>query len=212
VDGIAECAPNSSVYHCSSNYDSSRDLYEPRYFYHYRGALAATSSSLNSPLPDQVRALLNFVDSTHGAIHSEVDRHLSQGRVHRDQLELLFCPNHIVVSKKSGSISAFALRSWPSGRSVLELDCWAWSFDGQWLHRKAVTKSIDRPLKNIVSIRDPEVFPLQYATEEEKKELYTREQKFWDLRYKNLASYEGWDFTADQQYVSNSLRSLGKFC
>jgi hypothetical protein len=88
----------------------------------------------------------------------------------------------------------------------------AWSFDGQWLHRKAVTKSIVRPLKNIVSIRDLEVFPLQYATEEEKKELYTREQKFWDLRYKNFASYEGWDFTADQQYVSNSLRSLGKFC
>lgn len=84
----------------------------------------ATSSSLNSPLPDQVQELLNFVASTHEAIHSEVDRHLSQGLVRYDQLEMLFCPNHIVVSKKSGSISAFALRSWPSGRSVLELDCW----------------------------------------------------------------------------------------
>jgi len=195
VDGVARCAPNASAYHSepssssysyqlysSQNKDSERDLYEPRFFYHHREVLVSLLPSLNSPLHEQVQDLLDFIESCHGTVYSEADKLLSQGLVHRDHLEMLFCPNDIVISKQSGSLSASVLRSWPEGNSVLTLHCWAWGFDGQWLHRKPNVRTVSRPLKNVVRIRNLEVYPLRYATDEEKSALYLRGQKFWDLR------------------------------
>lgn len=205
VDGIAKCVPNNAYFgdkpHQVRNHNQGQDFYEPRFFYHHRAALASSLASFTNPLLDQLKDLLKFINTTYGATWSKIDRLLSQGLVQRDHLEWLFCPNHLIISKKSGSLSAFVLRSWPSGRSALRLDCWGWGFDGQWLHRKSVTQAVARPLKTVVSIRDLEVFPLQYATEDEKKSLYARGRKFWGLRYKNIASYEGWDYMADHKYV-----------
>jgi hypothetical protein len=213
VDSVAQCAFNESAYHPVSPQiyypqmdQKNRDLYELRFFYHHREALGSGLHSFASPLKEQVQGLLDFLQETHGTEYSETDQLLSQGLIHRDQLEMLFCPNSIVLSRQAGSLSAFVLRSWPSGTSALTLDCWYWGFDGQWLHRKSVTKRVLRPLKNVVRIRDLEVFPLQFATEEEKTTLECRGQKFWSLRHQSLASYDGWDFKGEQHYVSHNFR------
>jgi len=213
VDSVAQCAFNESAYQPVQPHSyyphmdqKNRDLYELRFFYHHREALGAGLHSLASPLKEQVQGLLDFLQETHGTEYSETDQLLSQGLVHRDQLEILFCPNSIVLSRKAGSLSAFVLRSWPSGTSALTLDCWYWGFDGQWLHRKSVTKRVLRPLKNVVQIRDLEVFPLRFATEEEMTTLELRGQKFWLLRHQSLASYDGWDFKGEQHYVSHNFR------
>ncbi|TKA81491.1 hypothetical protein B0A49_00543 [Cryomyces minteri] len=58
-----------------------------------------------------------------------------------------------------------------------------------------------RPLKSVTRIRDLEVFPLRYATDEEKNYLLRRGQKVWNLRYQTLATYTGWDSQADHYYV-----------
>jgi hypothetical protein len=143
IDGVAQCAPNGSAYGSNSpNYaiysaerdEPDRDLYELRFFYHHRELLAAGIPSFSSPLKEQVEDILGFLQETYGTVYSETDRLLSQGLIHRDHLEMLFCPNSIVVSKsdskQTGSLSAFVLRSWPIGQSALTLDCWYWGFDG----------------------------------------------------------------------------------
>jgi hypothetical protein len=210
IDGIARCAPNSDAYFAesqsSSTYyskkdNSERDLYEEKFFYHHRTALVASLPNLSSPLREQAMDLLEFIQNNNGAMHLEVDELLSRGLIHRDRLEMLFCPNDVLISRDSGLLSAFVLRSWPSGHSTLTLDCWSWGFDGQWFHRKRTLKTLARPLQNLVRIRELGVYPLRYASEEDICILQARGQKFWDLRYKNIASYEGWDLKAEQSYV-----------
>lgn len=209
INDLACCAPNSTAYesgimrHTSSSIeDNDRDLYEMRFFYHHRQALKASLDSTSSLLKRQVEDLLDLLQETHGTTYSTVDQHLSQGLIHRDHLESLYCPNSIVVSRNEGPLSAYVLRAWPVGTSALTLDCWYWGYDGEFLHRKPTTKRVLRPLKNVVQIRDLELFPLEFATEEEKTTLELRGQKFWSLRYQNLASYDGWDFKREQHYVS----------
>jgi hypothetical protein len=183
--------------------EKDRDLYELRFLYHHRGILASGIPSFSNPLKEQVQDLLDFLQETHGTDYSRTDELLSQGLIYRDQLEMLFCPNSVVVSRQEGSLSAFVLRSWPSGISALDLDCWFWGYDGEWLHRRSITKRVLRPLKNVVKIRELEVYPLRFATEEEKTALELRGQKFWSLRQQSLVSYNGWDFKSEQQYVSH---------
>lgn len=212
IDGIARCAPNRDAYVAesrsspspymdSTDDNSRRDLYEVKFFYHHRMALKASLSNLSGLLREHVNDILSFLQNHHGAVYSETDDLLSRGLIHRDQLEMLFCPNDVLISRDSGLLSAFVLRSWPSGYSMLTLDCWSWGFDGQSLHRKSTLKTLTRPPKDIVSIRDLEVYPLRYANEEDTYILQARGKKFWDLRYKTIASYEGWDFKAEENYV-----------
>jgi hypothetical protein len=52
-----------------------------------------------------------------------------------------------------------------------------------------------------VCIRDLGVYPLRYASEEDICKLQARGEKFGDLRYKNIASYKGWDLMAEQNHV-----------
>jgi hypothetical protein len=223
VDGIAHCGPHVSAYYSNSDdygyngyappryaNESERDVYEIRFFYHHFDALTATIPSLASPLKEEVEDLLEFLQETHGAAYSETNKLAAQGLAHRDHLEMLFCPNDVVVTRQHGSLSAFVLRVWPSGDSILDLDCWSWAYDGQWFHRKNSLRTITRPLKRVVPIRDLEVYPLRFATDEEKNELLLRGRKFWSLRYKNLASYEGWDFKAEQSFVRPLLSLLIK--
>jgi hypothetical protein len=211
INDLACCAPNSAAYESetrsrysrsSSIEDNDRDLYEMRFFYHHRQALKASLDSISTLLKQQVQDLLDLLQEIHGTSYSTVDQHLSQGLIHRDYLESLYCPNSIVVSRTEGPLSAYVLRAWPIGTSALTLDCWYWGYDGEFLHRKPTTKRVLRPLKNVVQIRDLEIFPLEFATEEEKITLELRGQKFWSLRYQNLASYDGWDFNREQHYVS----------
>jgi hypothetical protein len=215
MDRVARCAPNSSAYFAESRSSASsysyidprtkdnseQDLYEVKFFYHHRRALEAGLPDLSSPLREQAIDLLGFLQYDQGSVYAETDDLLSRGLIHRDRLEMLFCPNDVLISRDSGLLSAFVLRSWPSGHSILTLDCWNWGFDGQWLHRKRTLKTLARPLKDIVQIRDLEVYPLRYASKEDVGILQVRGQKYWDLKYKNIASYEGWDFKAEQNYV-----------
>lgn len=209
IDSIAQCAPNGRLYDYGSSdgpdyysrEENDRDLYELRFFFHHREVLTAGLPTFPRPLKDHVEDLMEFLQDTHGTLYAETDDLLSQGLVHRDHLEMLFSPNAVVVSRQNGSLSAFVLRSWPIGNSSLTLDCWYWGFDGEWFHRKSITRYVQRPLKNVVRVRDLEVFPLRFATEQEKSTLELRGQKFWSLRYQHLASYEGWDFKAEQHYV-----------
>jgi len=215
IDSIAQCAPNGRLYDYGSSdtrdyysqEENDRDLYELRFFFHHREVLTTSLPTFPQPLKDHVEDLMEFLQDTHGTLYAETDQLLSQGLVHRDHLEMLFCPNAVVVSRQNGSLSAFVLRSWPIGNSSLNLDCWYWGFDGEWFHRKPITKYVQRPLKNVVRVRDLEVFPLRFATEQEKTTLELRGQKFWSLRYQHLASYEGWDFKAEQHYVGLNERS-----
>jgi hypothetical protein len=216
VTEVSKCAPNDGAYEVPRNpnepgtyYNSKKDdeieTYPPRFFYHHRALLSDYANSLGGLTQYQTTALLSYVQASQGAVFDQADGWIAQGKVHRSHLEMLFCPNDIVIAKMAGHLVAHVLRAWPQGESTIFLDCWAWGFDGNWLHRKSNTLTILRPPREFTIIRDLEVFPIRFATQEELEMLRIRGQKFWGLRYQSLVTYNGWDTKAEQFYVCYSL-------
>ncbi len=221
VTEVSRCAPNDSAYENAKNpselgyhsyslskNDNEIETYPHRFFYHHRSQLANYAESAGGLVRDHINALLSYIQASQGQVHDEADGLIAQGKIQRSHLEMLFCPNDIVLAKTAGSLAAYVLRAWPQGGSTISLDCWAWGFDGNWLHRKSETLTVLRPPHEQISIRDLEVFPLRFATPEELEQLRTRGQKFWNLRYQSFVTYNGWDAKAEQFYVSYPVSAI----
>jgi hypothetical protein len=222
ITRVSRCAPNDAAYENTTTpqskyYSSSQKLageeietYPHRFLYHHRARLSEYAASSGELARDQITALLSYVQASNGSTYEEADRQIAQGKIRRLHLEMLFCPNDIVIARKTGFQVAYVLRAWPSGKSTIFLDCWAWGFDGHWLHRKPAPLTVMRPPQEIISIRDLEVYPLRFATPQEVDQLRTRGLRFWDLRYQRLVTYTGWDANAEQFYVSYVVPLLKK--
>jgi len=203
VNSVSRCLSDPTAYYPRNRItdNAHSDEYSTAFFYHHRHALASTIPEAEGQVQDQISALVGFIDSTQGRFFTEIDNLISEGNIQTSNIQMLFCPNDILITKVGGVPTACVLRAWPSGGSTISLDCWAWGYDGHWLHRKHRTLVINRPVETIVSIRDLDVYPAKYAKPEEITLLRNRGQKFWSLRYQSFVAYEGWDFQAEQFYV-----------
>lgn len=203
IGSVARCAHDRTIY--SRYFDplgSSKDEFYHQFFYYHRDALAARIPKICSPTKEYAQDLLSFIQESHGALYDQADTLFSKGLVHRDFLKMLFCPNDVVLSKQEGVLRAFVITSQPLGSTTLKLECWYWGYDGQRLRRKFCSLALTRALKATVNIRDLEIYPLRYATDEEKNYLLQRGQKFWNLKHQTLSTYNGWDLNTDNFYVS----------
>jgi hypothetical protein len=192
-----------SVSRCLSDEteECHEDEYSTAFFYHHRDTITCAAANVSSEAKDQTSALLDYIESTHGQYFEEMDDLITAGKIQSRNIEMLFCPNEILVTRIGGVLSACVLAAWPTGGSTISLGCWAWGYNGHWLHRKYRGLAINRPIQTTVNIRDLEVYPARFATSEEWTYLQRRGQKFWSLRYQSFVAYEGWDFKSEQYYV-----------
>ena len=213
IDQIARCMPDTPLHkqrqnRMSPNEKKSNDLYEReydyRFFFHHRQALNEIIPHVGDVTQHEIRALLQYVDRTYGSTYQQTDNLTSGGKIQSNNVDMLFCPNDVVISRQHGTLKAYVLREWPSGESTIFLDCWAWGYDGHWLHRKQKQLFINRPIDSIVDIRGLAVIPVTYATTDELNLFRDRGSRFWSLRYQTLVAYEGWDSKAEQYYENES--------
>ena len=171
------------------------------FLYHHRSLLFESSSSVTEETRTQILALLDYLEISQGCTYREIDSLLSQGKIDREHLNILFCPNEIIVSQKNGADAAYTLKTWPVDGPDLDLDCWYWEFDGTWLKRESTQIRIGRPVNRIGSVVELQAYPLKYADEGVRARLLDRGRRFWALRLCHFVAYTGWDFPSDQIYV-----------
>lgn len=206
IYGVSKCLSHQEVYYPETLHRNEKeprtDEYSIAFLYHHRTAIAsAAAANVSSDVLDQRKALLDYVESNHGHYFAEIDNLIEAGKIQSSNIEMLFCPNDILVTRIGGVLSAYVLRAWPSGGPTISLDCWGWGYNGHWLRRKHRDLAISRPIQTTINIRDLEVYPARFATPEEWTYLQRRGQMFWSLRYQGFVAYEGWDFQAEQYYV-----------
>jgi len=91
--------------------------------------------------------------------------------------------------------------------SELSFNVMMWDYDGVF---QSVTKShaishradTNEPFP----IRDLLTYPLRYATDGTQDLFASRGRKFWDCRYTQFVSYNGWDFGKVEKFVSVILQ------
>ncbi|OCL11062.1 P-loop containing nucleoside triphosphate hydrolase protein [Glonium stellatum] len=210
INTVAKCSPSDSAYAPSrkpneyaipKNQDKEKDEeLHHRFLYHHRHALLQYAETEDLEVSNQIIELLKYLEISKGSIYEEADTLFAQGEVKKHHIELLFCPNDIIISTLNGLPIACVLREWPAGQCTIFLECWYWGFDGSWLHRRPITLSIRRPPDAKVKIRQLEAYPIKYATQVDIDHLLARGQKWWNLRYQTLVSYKGWDYEAQKFY------------
>jgi len=190
-------APNENQDH----QEFGQDDYTMEYFYHHQHILDDAVDQARGALESQIAALRMYVNTQYGRVFGEVDGLAAQGTVKSQDIHLLFCPNEIVVTSQNGVPAAYVLRGWPTKGNIVGLECWSWGYDGHCLRRKRRQLAINRPIQPMVNVRDLEVYPLRFATEDEVSYLESRGRKFWSLCHQSFVAYDGWDLNTEHYYV-----------
>ncbi|EXJ82921.1 hypothetical protein A1O3_06737 [Capronia epimyces CBS 606.96] len=210
IHSVSRCLSDPTAYYANNreNEHNARephtDVYSTAFFYHHRKSIALAAETGSSGVKDQASALLDYIECTHGQGFAEMDHLIAAGKIQSRNIEMLFCPNEIVVTRTGGMLTACVLRAWPIGGSKIRLECWVWGYNGHSLCRKRRDLAIDRPFQTVVNIGDLEVYPVKFARPGDWAYLVGRGQKFWNLRYPSFVAYEGWDFQREQYYSNES--------
>ena len=212
INNVAKCAPSDSAYkppprpteysHLKNQNNEKDEELPHKFLYHHRHALLQYAKTEGLETSNQVIELLQYLESSKGSVYKAADTLFAQGEVKRHHIELLFCPNDIIISQQNGLPIACILREWPVGQGTISLECWHWGFDGNCLHRRPITISIRRPPDAKIKIRQLEAYPIKFAAQAEIDRLLARGRKWWGLRYQILVSYRGWDYETQKFYVS----------
>ncbi|KAL5334414.1 P-loop containing nucleoside triphosphate hydrolase protein [Aspergillus crustosus] len=157
----------------NSSTQSKQAVY--RLYVHLRQSLPAT----NHPTSDLAH-LLRYVETAFGHNYDEADDMLSRGYVSKDQLEKLFWPNEIVVTRRDWS--------YLHGNSLV-LPCIHWSFDGRFFQEHELVE-LDWTFGDEaeVPITGLTVYPLRFD-EICRRRLLERGAEFWKCREKRFVSY-----------------------
>ncbi|KAH7011098.1 hypothetical protein EDB80DRAFT_711244 [Ilyonectria destructans] len=171
------------------------------FLYHHRQRLATYAHNAGDETLRLTRALIHHFDDSWGFFYREMDRQVGLGTIDGPRLGYLFCRNEILVSVSKGVETAYVLRETKSPSSeYIELDCWAWGFDGFWWRRKIHSLTVSCPKSGPVPINSLPTYPLRFADAEVKNRLVTRGRRFWGFRDKCHVSYTGWDAAAEEFY------------
>lgn len=178
------------------------------FLYHHRSLLSELAKNEAEVSRREILALLIYLKQRQKTTYGIIDAMFAKSMTDATSLDYLFCPNEIVVSSRSGIEVAYAIRYvhfYADGS--LQLNCWAWVFDGTHLKRRTERINVSCKGSNPIKITDLDAYPLRFATEETKARLLKRGARFWELRTPQLATYMGMNFL-QEKYIVSSLKFL----
>ncbi|KAI0403448.1 hypothetical protein F4802DRAFT_599046 [Xylaria palmicola] len=176
--------------------------YSHQFLYHHRAELSVEAET--APEGSAIKALSLYMAHNPSNMYSKCDRLFEQGLASHDTLSWLFYPNDVLVAREGPLEVGYVLRRFPTEGSRLELNCWNWGYDGNWLRRTDTIVSIGVPMYGTVRINELAVYPLRFATEETRNRLLDNGKKSWNLRHQSFMSYEGPDYKGERIYPSDS--------
>ena len=180
-------------------------------FFHYRLILENCNTNIPQGPHRRWQLLCQYVFENYGDEYMHVDRLLKSGSISRAFIKYLIKHNDILLSKASGHLCGYRAVSQPhldldvskeiqqAGKKASEDEydsqrwrVWteAWKFDGNFQKdRKEIIFNIPSGRDEILSIRDLELVPVQYAEPQSVVWLRDRGFQFWKSRSRRYISY-----------------------
>ena len=180
-------------------------------FFHYRRTLENCNANISQGPSRDWQLLWQYVFENYGDEYMQVDRCLKSGTISRAYIKYLIKYNDILLTRHSGHLRGYRAVSEP----CLDLDSlgksqqasknpsedeykpqtwkvWteAWKFDGNFeKDSQELSFVIPGGRGDIVSIRDLELVPIQYAEPQAAVQLRDRGLQFWKSRSRRYISY-----------------------
>ncbi|KAK0512987.1 hypothetical protein JMJ35_005004 [Cladonia borealis] len=180
-------------------------------FFHYRRTLENCNTNISQGPRRDWQLLWQYVFENYGDEYMQVDRCLKSGTISRAYIKYLIKFDDILLSKASGQLRGYRAvsngcqKSNGSGKSqqagkkpsedehnlqTYKVYTEAWEFDGNFQKNcQDVFFTIPSGHDEIVSIRDLEVVPIQYAEPQSVVRLRDRGLQFWKSRSRRYISY-----------------------
>ena len=180
-------------------------------FFQYRPILEICNTNISQGPRRGWRLLWQYVFENYGDKYMQVDRCLKSGTISRPYIKYLIKFGDILLSKASGQLRGYRAvskgclesdgseKSQQAGKKPSEdehnLQTYkvyteAWEFDGNFQkHCQEIFFTIPGGHSEVVSIRDLEVVPIQYAEPQLVVHLKDRGVQFWESRSKRYISY-----------------------
>ncbi|KAK5265291.1 hypothetical protein LTR96_009193 [Exophiala xenobiotica] len=161
----------------------------------------AEESSPNKEIQDP---LLTFLANNYQAEYDDARKIFSQGLVSSLHLGKLFRPNQIIIARNAetqavrGGVLSLCT-SLETGDILLR--GWGWKYDGAQLTRTHWKGYVGALSDEPSPILDLTIYPLDFATEEQKEFLALRGKQFWNTRGQTYVSYKGWDAHRKRYYT-----------
>ena len=180
-------------------------------FFHYRRTLENCNTNISQGPRREWQLLWQDVFENYGDEYMRVDRNLKSGTISSAHIKYLIKHNDILLSKASRHLRGYRVVSQPyqdlsgpgksqqAGKEPSEDEykpqtwkIWteAWKFDGNFQKDKQeISFIIPSDREEILSIRDLEFVPIQYAEPQSVVQLRDRGLQFWKSRSRRYISY-----------------------
>lgn len=210
ICAISKFAPNhkDSRSHNAQSLTSlltkSPSEYTHYFLYHHRDRIHSAAADCGTGDTGALAALSAFLRGNPDPMYEKCDKLFGQNLVSAETLPWLFQVNEPLVSTDENLKLAYVLAR-PGelmDDGTITLGAWNWGYDGRNLRRSMKEIYIVFPVQSTVSIGDLSAYPMQYAGEEVKRDLFETGERFWELRGHNHVSYEGPDYNGEREYVS----------
>ncbi|KAK5191041.1 hypothetical protein LTR92_009253 [Exophiala xenobiotica] len=158
----------------------------------------------SSPNKEILDPLLTFLANNYQAEYDDARKIFSQGLVSSLHLGKLFRPNQIMIARNTetqavrGGVLSLCT-SLETGDILLR--GWGWKYDGAQLTRTHWKGYVGALSDEPSPILDLTIYPLDFATEEQKEILALRGKQFWNTRGQTYVSYKGWDAHRKRYYT-----------
>lgn len=201
------CRPDGTMIEPVGDYEMEAPY---PFLYHHQGELAnSLKENGNEKEREHAQLLIDFLRESYAKEYAEADDLFKRGMVSKKHISKLFKPNQVLISADRGQVLAHVLNWWPHLKDrQIHLMVWSWEFNGFKLQRAPKRIAIPFDIDDDIAVTKLSHYPMKYASPELLKELVDRGKRFWTMRTRYFASYNGWDTHHDHYYVSGGSSFL----
>lgn len=178
------------------------------FIYHSRAVIQELIEETSDPnAVRQLKLMIDYIYKNYGAEYDAVDTIFDASHVSKPYIKYLFKPGDVLVKGTGSDVNGYMFVAWPHDRTSIiaslkedgknkpssqhTMDVRSWSFDGAFNRVSTrLTLEIDGSEKTEYSIRDLNIRPIAYASDEDRKTLQSRGEMFWKCRERHFVSYQ----------------------
>ncbi|TGO75035.1 hypothetical protein BELL_0239g00110 [Botrytis elliptica] len=178
------------------------------FIYHSREFIQELIEDTSDPRTvRQLKLMIEYISKNYGEEYDTADAMFEESRVAIPYFKYLFKPGDVLVEGTGSDINGYMFVTWPHDSTSITaslkedgknkpssqytMDVRSWSFDGAFNRVSTrLTLEIDGSEKTEYAIRDLNIRPIAYASDEDRKTLQSRGEMFWKCRERHFVSYQ----------------------
>ncbi|KAF7905798.1 hypothetical protein EAF00_000077 [Botryotinia globosa] len=178
------------------------------FIYHSRAVIQELIEETSDPnAVRQLKLMIDYIYKNYGAEYDAADTMFDASHVSKPYTKYLFKPGDVLVKGTGSDVNGYMFVTWSHDRTSITaslkedgknktssqytMDVRSWAFDGAFNRVSSqLTLEIDGSEKTEYSIRDLNIRPIAYASDEDRKTLQSRGEMFWKCRERHFVSYQ----------------------